>query len=122
MHYNTIDNYFIDTKKYFTRISLYDSLLNIMVNSLSSGGFATTQKVIEAALAAIDEVYMMWRNDPEHNIYNRLPRTKSRRYGNFQHWANLAYDIIEVTRFNIMLSSAQTSGHVQNLTFQVIIS
>lgn len=75
-----------------------------MANSLSTGGFATTQKVIEAALAAIDEVYMMWRNDPEHNIYNRLPLTKSRRYGHFQHWANLAYDIIEVPGFRLQPS------------------
>lgn len=75
-----------------------------MANFLSTGGFATTQEVIEAALAAIDEVYMMWRNDPEHNIYNRLPLTKSRRYGHFQHWANLAYDIIEVTRFRLQTS------------------
>lgn len=51
---------------------------------------------MEATLQAIDDVYMMWRNHPDNTIYPRLPRYKSRRYGHFQHWANLAHDILEV--------------------------
>ncbi|XP_073391205.1 uncharacterized protein [Physcomitrium patens] len=60
-----------------------------------NGDFATTQEVTQSTLSAIDDVYQMWRNLPEHKIYPRLPRYKSRRYGHFQHWANLTNDIVE---------------------------
>ena len=60
------------------------------------GGFGTTQDVTQATLSAINNVYMLWRNAPQNKIYPRLPRHKSRRYGHFQHWANLTHDIIEV--------------------------
>ncbi|KAH8962188.1 hypothetical protein BDL97_05G088400 [Sphagnum fallax] len=62
-----------------------------------TGGFSRVEQVLDATIQAIDNVYMMYQDDPRYNMYPRLPRTKSRRYGHFQHWANLAHEIIKLS-------------------------
>jgi hypothetical protein len=69
-----------------------------------AGGFSRVEQVLDATIQAIDNVYMMYQDDPRYNMYPRLPRTKSRRYGHFQHWANLAHEIIKVKRNKVKIA------------------